>query len=651
MTLDSPAEQSNSPKKSRNGRRRRARPFTVRDADELYGVSAWGNGYFRIAESGNIRVHPTRRDDEWVELTDVVDQMRRKRAPTPLVVRFPQIVESQVDALRGAFAAAIRDYDYGGRYRGVFPIKVNQFEPFVSELVRVGSTREYGLEAGTKPELALVLASGLPPGSLVICNGYKDRSYLELALTGTRLGYRVVLILEKLHELELALDIAAKMGVDPLLGIRLKVHARGTGKWAKSGGDASKFGLTTSEILHAVSTLEARGKLDCLKLLHFHIGSQITSVRRIKSGVREGARFYAALRSRGVDLELLDVGGGLGIDYDGSRTSSDSSVNYTLEEYANDVVYTVQEVCEEAGVPVPDLVSESGRAVSAYHSVAVFSVERRQTEQKKHPTPAMPTNPSSCVRGLRAACDEINAKNYVECYHDALDYLAQMRSLFDTGHLSLEERAVAETDAARLFSEVVYYAKASGRRIPEEIEQLEQDIAAKYVCNFSIFQTMPDLWAIGQLFPICPIHRLDETPEVWATIADITCDSDGKIDKFPGVREDADAIRLHELQAKPYHLGAFLVGAYQDVMGDFHNMLGETKEARVVVTGPGQAEVVPTRVAAQSSGEILGLFGHKPREMARRFRDRALEIGLDEKEVADAIRVLRRVLNGTPYLS
>lgn len=632
-------------------RRRRTRPFTTRDADELYGVSAWGNGYFRIGEGGRVRVHPTRRDDEWVELLDVVHQLRRRRSPTPVVLRFPQIVESQVDALQGAFARAIDEFGYGGSYRGVFPIKVNQFKPFVSELVRVGSTRDYGLEAGTKPELALVLSAGLPPGSLIVCNGYKDRHYLELALTGVQLGYRVVLILEKLHELEQTLEIAERMGVRPHLGIRLKIHARGTGKWAKSGGDASKFGLTTAEILHAVDVLRERGHLDCLELLHFHIGSQITSVRRIKQGVREGARFYATLRERGVPLQLLDVGGGLGIDYDGSRTATDSSVNYSLEEYANDVVYSVQQVCGEHEVPVPDLVSESGRAISAYHSVAIFSVERLQTEQEEPPVPAMPDEVATCVRGLREAREEIHAKNYVECYHDALDHLEQMRTLFDTGHLTLEERAVAETDAKQVFQDVVYYAKASGRRIPEEIEQLEQDIAAKYVCNFSIFQTMPDLWALGQLFPICPIHRLDETPEVWATIADITCDSDGKIDRFAGVREDADAIRLHKLEKKPYHLAAFLVGAYQDVMGDFHNLLGETKEARVVVTGPGEAEVTPTRVAAQSSGEILSLFGYRRRDIKDRILQRAGEVGLDADEAAAALKVVHRVLAGTPYLA
>ena len=639
--------------KSTKGRRK-SRPMERHEAEETYGIHRWGAGYFSVGDGGHLRVHPTKEPDVWVDLHDTVTRMKRRRVRTPFVLRFPQMIATQLRELHGAFGNAIREFGYAGRYRGVFPVKVNQMQPFIHGLVEASIELGHSLEAGTKPELAMALSSGLPAGSLIVCNGYKDAAYVDLALAGVQLGYDVVVVVEKFHELALVMKCADKAGVRPYIGLRLKVHARGTGKWARSGGDASKFGLTTYELLAAVDEMRAQGWLDQLKLLHMHIGSQITDIRRIKQGVLEGARFYATLREKGVDVRYLDVGGGLGVDYDGSRTASDSSVNYSVQEYANDVVWNVKEICEEAGVPVPDIVTESGRAISAYHAMTIFSVDEAQTKASEVPLPELDRDPDRTVLDLLATARDVGPKSFMECYHDTVALVEQLHMLFNLGQLSLEERAIGEATAARIYRDVVYYAKTSGRRVPEEIEELEQDIATKYVCNLSIFQSMPDFWAIGQLFPICPIHRLLEAPTEWATLCDITCDSDGKIDKFGDVREDQDAIRLHKLDGKPYHLGAFLLGAYQDVMGNFHNLLGETDEAEVVVTGPDEATIKLGRCRGQTTVEVLEQFGHRRREMQARFVERLDEAAeadhMTEQQRRRALRAFRAVMTGRPYL-
>ena len=630
--------------------------MTPSEAEDLYGIHRWGAGYFAVGDDGHLRCHPTKEPELWVDVHEVVQKLRRKNHAPPIILRFPQIIGTQVRLLHEAFQKSMQEFEYDGIYRGVFPIKVNQMEQFISELVRAGRPWGYGLEAGTKPELAVALSAGLKQGSLIICNGYKDRAYVELALSGITLGYDVILIVEKFYELELILKCARRMDVRPMLGLRLKVAARGTGKWEKSGGTASKFGLNTAEILKAVDVCQEKDYADCIKLLHFHIGSQITDVRRIKQGVREGARFYALLRQKGCTaLEYLDCGGGLGVDYDGSRTASDSSCNYSMREYANDVVYTVKELCDEAGVPVPNLVTESGRAVSAHHCLAIFGVEQQQTVAADVEVPEITEGFDRCIHELAATARDVGPKNFAECYHDVVQRVEEMQMLFNLGRLSLEERACGEALVKKALADIVYYAKVSGRRIPEEIEQLEKDIAQKYVCNMSIFQLMPDLWALGQLFPIAPVHRLDERPSEWTTLVDITCDSDGKIEKFGDVREDQDALRLHKLRKEPYYLGAFLLGAYQDVMGDFHNMLGETKEAMVSATGPGEQELWPVKVKCQRAGEVLELFGHRNKDLRARFdasMDRAKNnLDADRSQLKQAERAFDRVLAGTPYLS
>ncbi len=627
----------------------------IREAEETYGIHRWGAGYFSVGDDGNLRVHPTKEEGVWVGLLDIVGRMRRRRFRTPFVLRFPQMIDQQVAELHDAFASARTAFGYDGAYRGVFPVKVNQMQPFIEGLVASAGKHGHGLEAGTKPELAMVLASGLPAGSLVICNGYKDAGYVDLALAGVAMGYEVVIVVEKFHELGLVMKRATRAGMRPRLGLRLKVHARGTGKWARSGGEGSKFGLTTCEILEAVEVLRRADRLDELQLLHLHIGSQVTDIRRIKHGVLEGARFYATLREMGVPVRLLDVGGGLGVDYDGSRTASDSSVNYTVQEYANDVVWSVKEVCEDVGVPVPDLVTESGRALSAYHAMTIFAVDETQSKAADVPLPPLPEDADRAVLDLLETRADIGQKNFMECFHDTLALVEQLHMLFSLGQISLEERAIGEATAVEIYRDVVYYAKTSARRVPEEIEELEKDCAAKYVCNFSIFQSLPDAWAIGQLFPICPIHRLGEAPTVWATLCDITCDSDGKIDKFGDVREDQDALRLHTLDGERYYLGAFLLGAYQDVMGNFHNLLGETDEAEVVVHGPGDARVTLGRCRGQTTIEVLEQFGHRRRELRERFHTAlaaaAAETPLTDADRRRALRAFRATLSGRPYLS
>ncbi len=629
----------------------RERPMTQTEAEDMYGVHRWGAGYFAVGPGGQLRVRPTKDEDVFVRLPRLVEQLAGEGIDTPLLLRFPQMIATQVKLLHHSFRRSIAEFDYDGRYHGVFPVKVNQKARFIQQLVESGETWQHGLEAGTKPEIALALASGMPAGSLLICNGYKDNAYVELALEGVTLGYNVVLIAEKLHELELILDVAERIGVRPVIGLRLKVHARGAGRWERSGGEGSKFGLNTAEILQAVATCRRRGWIDELKVLHFHIGSQITDIRRIKQGVQEAARFYAALKNDGVGIEYLDVGGGLGVDYDGSRTNSESSVNYTLVEYTNDVIFGVKDVCDRAGVPVPHIVSESGRAIAAYHSMLIFSVERQQTLGQEVEVPDVQESWAACVRHLVETQAEIGPKNYMECYHDALELSAEMHALFNLGRLSLAERAVGEATTSEIYRDVVYFARTSGRRVAEEIEQLEHEIAHKYVCNLSVFQSLPDSYAVGQLFPICPIHRLNERPTLWATIQDITCDSDGKIDKFGDVREDKDALRVHRLRGEPYHLGAFLTGAYQDVMGDFHNMLGEVQEATVIVTGEDEVEVSPESVRVGSCGEVLALFGYSADALRSGLEAGLAGGGQDSPQARERVlAALDRVLGDSPYL-
>jgi arginine decarboxylase len=601
--------------------RTRTRPDGQRfaDAAALYGIPNWGKGFFAVSDDGDLLVLPTREASRGVVLREIVEEMRRRGFTTPLVVRFPQILSAAVANLNEAFRRAIAEYGYPSVFRGVFPIKVNQKRVVVEHVIEAGRPYGYGLEAGSKPELLAAIAADLSPDSIITCNGYKDETFIRMALNALRMQKKVVLILEKVSELEHILDVARARGVRPMLGMRAKLYARGSGKWAKSGGEAAKFGLTTPEMLEAVKILKSHRMLDCMAMLHFHIGSQITDIRKIKEAIREAGRVYAKLRALGVPIQYLNLGGGLGVDYDGSKTAFDSSMNYSVQEYANDVVYTVLQICEEEKVPPPVLVTESGRAVTAYHSVFITNVldvaDRIEKGVKVRVSQADP----NVIQELASVLDTVNAKTLRESYHDALQYKEELFTLFNLGHLSLEDRSKGEMLFWQI-CEKIHRDLKTLKEIPEEFEDMETMLADKYVLNFSVFQSLPDIWAIDQLFPILPIHRLNERPAEFGTIADITCDSDGKIEKFIDLRDIKETLPLHTVRAgTPYYIGVCLMGAYQDVLGDLHNLFGEAHEAIVTVDEQGNAKIEDV-LPGESCERVLSYMNYSEEELLDSIR-------------------------------
>ena len=607
--------------------RARPREHRFEDASALYGIPNWGKGYFHVSDEGDLVVRPTREAHRGVALKHIVDEVALRGITTPMVIRFPQILSSAVQSLNDAFARAIEEFDYGNVFRGVFPIKVNQKRVVVQQIIEAGRPYNYGLEAGSKPELLAAIAADLGPDCLITCNGYKDDAFVGMALNAVRMKKKVVLILEKVSELDRILAVARARGVRPLLGMRAKLYARGSGKWAKSGGEAAKFGLTTPEMLEAVKILRSRRMLDAMVMLHFHIGSQITDIRKIKNAIREAGRVYAKLRAMGVPIQYLNLGGGLGVDYDGSKTAFESSMNYSVQEYANDVVYTVKQICDEEGVPAPTIVTESGRAVTAFHSVLVTNVLDVADRIEKGRRVRVTSSDAPVIQELAGILSTTNAKNLRESYHDAQQYKEELFTLFNLGHLSLEDRSKGEI----LFWQIcerIHRDLKTLKEIPEEFEDMEKMLADTYVANFSVFQSLPDSWAIDQLFPILPIHRLNERPTEVGTIADITCDSDGKIDKFIDLRDIKETLPLHTYgQDEPYYLAFCLMGAYQDVLGDLHNLFGEAHEVLVSVDEEGRP-----RVEDVLPGEAC---------------ERVLEyMNYDRTEILDSInKQLRRVTN------
>ena len=586
--------------------------FTIADASEIYGVDNWGNGYLGISESGDLMVSPTRENGRAIALADVVADLGRRGVRTPVLLRFPQILDSQVHGVAGAFGTAIAEYDYPEPYLPVFPIKVNHHRGVVQALVSSGWKHRLGLEVGSRPELLAALATPTAPESLLICNGYKDREYLWAAALATRLGRRVIVVLEKPFEIEPYLELAREQTDLPMIGIRFKLHARGSGLWEKSGGYASKFGLSTSQLLETVDRLNAAGLGDRFTLLHFHIGSQITEIRKIKNAIREAARVYAKLRRMGVELEYLDVGGGLGVDYDGSKTSSDASVNYNVQEYANDIVFTVKDVCEEEHVPPPKLVSESGRNLVAYHSVLVTDVrDVIRGASPITPAPEGDGDYAQVVEDLGEVLRSIHVKNYRELYHDALEYRDQLYSMFNLGMIDLRDRAQGESLFWEIAARAVRFSRTAKYQA-DEFEELEHRMHDKYIVNLSVFQSLPDAWALDQLFPVVPIRRLNERPSVRATLVDITCDSDGEVDKFVDLRDIKGALEVHPLrEGEEYHLAFLLIGAYQDTMGDVHNLFGKVHEAEVLLDpDSGKAVVRNVRRGAEAR-HTMGHFGYR----------------------------------------
>ena len=601
--------------------------WSTQKSAELYQVRGWGSPYFAVNARGHVEVQPDPRRDFTISLHELTQDLRARGSDLPLLIRFSDIVADRIRRLNQAFAAAIEEYEYQGRYQGVYPVKVNQQRHLVEEVVEFGRSWGFGLEAGSKPELLIALAVMQETGGLIVCNGYKDAAYIETALVAQKFDKTVIVVLERLEELDLVIQASEKLGIMPLLGVRSKLTAKGIGRWAESAGDRAKFGLTTAETVQVVDRLAALGMLDSLQLLHFHIGSQISSIIPIKNALQEASNIYVELAKMGARMGYLDVGGGLAIDYDGSQTDFHASKNYKLDEYAADVVAHIHDACTKAQVPHPTIVSESGRAIAAHHSVLVFEVVG--VNEVRFGEPADPGPESHrLLQELYETYQGILPKNVQESWHDASQAKEEAQSLFKYGYLGLRERAQAEM----LFWHCCEKLQHTLRRlkfIPEELYHLERTLSAIYYCNFSIFQSAPDVWAIDQLFPIMPIHRLDEEPTVRATLADVTCDSDGMIDNFIDVEDEKQTLDVHPYRPQEhYYLGMFLNGAYQEILGDMHNLFGDTNAVHVRLTETGyQARHV---IKGDSISEVLRYVGYDPDlmvEAVRRQAERAVSNG------------------------
>ncbi|MEZ4400300.1 MAG: biosynthetic arginine decarboxylase [Kofleriaceae bacterium] len=629
------------------------RRWTRAEALETYGIQRWGCGYFDVSEQGNLVVTPRGAAGGTMDMRELIDELTGRGIQLPILLRFSDILRARIELICGAFNGAIKEYGYQGQYRGVYPIKVNQNRTVVEEIIEYGRPFHYGLEAGSKPELLTVMAIHQDDEALIICNGYKDEEYIETALLASKLGRTVVLVIEKPSELDQIHRVAERVGIRPTLGMRARLSSRGAGRWEQSGGDFSKFGLTASEMVTAVAKLKSWGQVDTLKLMHFHLGSQISAIKSIKNALREAGRLFVELYKLGATgLSYCDVGGGLGVDYDGSQTNFASSMNYSVQEYANDIVYTLKEICDADKVPHPHIVSESGRAVTAHHSVLVVNV-LGVTEFDTQVPKDIPPGTAPLVKNLWDTFQTTTQKNLLEGYHDALEYKDQVLQLFNLGHLSLEHRVLCENLFWAICEKVLHLVRGQDH-MPEELEGLEKALSDTYFCNFSMFQSLPDAWAVDQLFPICPIHRLNTEPTRRATLADITCDSDGKIDSFIDLRDVKHVLELHPKEdGQDYYLGMFLVGAYQEILGDLHNLFGDTNTVHVQLGPDGDYDVKDV-VAGDTVAEVLGFVDYSPSDLLGRLRAN-VEVALRKKlltldESRQLINRFRQGMIGYTYL-
>ena len=591
--------------------------WTIEDSKELYNMGGWGTSYFGINNKGDVYVTPCK-DNTQIDIRDIMDELALRDITPPVLLRFPDILDNRIEKTSSCFEKAAKEYDYKGESFIIYPIKVNQMQPVVEEIISHGRKFNLGLEAGSKPELHAVIAVQCQSDSLIICNGYKDQSYIELALLAQKMGKRIFIVVEKLNELDIIARIAKKLGVRPNLGVRIKLASSGSGKWEESGGDASKFGLTSSELLAALEILENKGMKDCLKLIHFHIGSQITKIRRIQTALREASQFYIQMHKMGYDVEFVDCGGGLGVDYDGTRSSnSESSVNYSIQEYVNDCLYTFIEAANANGIKHPNLITEGGRSLSAHHSVLVIDVLETaslpEMNEEYEPTPES----HKLVKDLYEIWDNLNPRTMMEDWHDAEQIREEALDLFSHGMVDLQTRAEIERMYWSVCREVNSMAK-SMKHLPEELKGLDKLLADKYFCNFSLFQSLPDSWAIDQLFPIVPLQRLDERPTRSATIQDITCDSDGKIANFVTNRHLSHILPVHTIKKNdPYYLGVFLVGAYQEILGDMHNLFGDTNAVHISVKD-GKYNIDQI-FDGETVEEVLSYVQYNPKKLVRQL--------------------------------
>lgn len=591
------------------------RRWRIDDSAELYNINGWGRNYFSINDRGHVVVTP-RAGMAAVDLREVMDELKVKDISSPVLLRFPDILDNRIEKISHCFANAAETYNYTARNYMIYPIKVNQMRPVVEEIVSYGKRFNIGLEAGSKPELHAVLATNIDENALIICNGYKDESYIELALLAQKMGRKIYIVVEKLNELNLIADIARRLKITPNVGMRIKLSSTGSGKWSESGGDSSKFGLNSSELLEALAILKKRGMMECLKLIHFHIGSQITKIRVIKNALREATQFYVQLSKMGFNIEFVDIGGGLGVDYDGTRSSSsESSMNYSIQEYANDAVSAIVDVCEKNNLPQPNIITESGRSLTAHHSILILEVLETTELPRWRDDAELDDDAHELAKEIFGIWDDLDSHNLFESWHDALHIREQALDLFSLGLLDLTTRAQIEKlfwSIAREVSDIVN----SMKHAPEELRVVSKMIPEKYFCNFSLFQSLPDAWAVDQIFPVIPLSRLDEKPTRTCTIQDMTCDSDGKIANFITCYGSKGALPVHPIrQGEPYYLGVFLVGAYQEILGDLHNLFGDTNAVHISVYADHYE--IDQIIKGETVDEVLDYVQFNPKKLVR----------------------------------
>lgn len=591
------------------------RKWTIEDSAELYNVKGWGLNYFSINEKGHMTVKP-KEDGPAIDLKELMEELQVRDVSAPVLLRFPDILDNRIEKISNCFRAAAEEYGYSAKNFIIYPIKVNQMRPVVEEIVGHGAKYNIGLEAGSKPELHAVLSIDIDNDAMIICNGYKDESYIELALLAQKMGRNIFIVVEKLNELRTVAAISKKLKIRPNIGIRIKLASSGSGKWEESGGDVSKFGVNSSELLEALDILDKNKLSDCLKFIHFHIGSQVTNIRKIKTALKEASQFYVQLRKMGYEINFVDIGGGLGVDYDGSRSAtSGNSMNYSIQEYVNDAVSSIVDVCEKMGLPQPNIITESGRALTAHHSVLIFEALASVSLPSFDENETIEEDSHELVKELYELWENLNQPRLIETWHDALQIREDALGLFNLGLIDLATRAKIE----RLYWSIardVYDMAISMKHAPDELKKISKLLPDKYFCNFSLFQSLPDSWAIDQIFPVVPISRLDEQPTKSATIQDITCDSDGKLDNFISTRNFSYHLPVHELSGKePYYFGVFIVGAYQEILGDLHNLFGDTNAVHVKVKG--DEYVIDKIIEGETVADVLEYVQFNPKRMAR----------------------------------
>ncbi len=625
--------------------------WKIEDAIDLYGIERWGNGYFSFNKNGDLSVRPTRKEAQAIDLKNVVESLTSKKIKFPILFRFPQILESQIRDLNGAFSNSISEYKYNNVYQGAFPMKVNQRREVMEEIVKSGKKFNLGLEVGTKAELLAAMSFELGPDALLICNGFKDDEYLKLALNAVKLKNKVVIVIDEYSETRRLLDLSKKMGIKPLIGIRVKLYSKGSGKWAESGGESSKFGLTTTEMLDCIKTFAEYDMFEQLQMLHFHVGSQITEIRRIQKAVKEAARVYAKIKNMHINIKYFNIGGGLGVDYDGSKTSSDASANYTMQEYANNVVYSLKDVCDEEGVPHPIILSESGRALSAYHSLLVINIKGNKNGNRNKQIDLRGDEPH-IITELYDGLKEINIKNYIEYYHDALQHREELLSLFNLGEIELEDKSKGEILFMQICEKAAAFARETENK-SDDFDDLNKLLSKKYIGNFSTFQSIPDFWAIKQLFPVVPVSRANEKPTEYGTIVDITCDSDGEIDKFVDLKDVKEILELHELNNGSYYLAILMLGAYQDTIGDYHNLFGAANEAHIIVDDSGEWHIKQI-VNGDRNCDVLGYVKYNTGALLAAFESEVVQAQRDNKlskqDAEDIMNNYKDAMNQYTYM-